>query len=233
MANDWLPSRRHDQLAMAHNWGDILVANAQNWGIPTGMMQTLAGLETTAREALQLAESSARNAVINQQVRTAFGELTDHMRDLRRRHFFMPPLTQADWVSLGLRLPDTIPTPIAPPTSVVLPEISYPHKNSLALNIVPMPGHRYDTRAEWGFRIYHGVLPQTAPSEEMIIERQYLRREPTRPEELTASYFTRRRHSVIEFEYDNSGMKCYICIRYENGKGDKGPWGPMLDAFIP
>jgi len=233
MRTDWLPSSRTGQLAMAQNWVSILNNKAQAWGIPNQFVTKLESLVEQTQDALYDAISSARNAVINQQMRTAFGNLTDHMRDIRRRHFFMPPLTEADWVSLGLRLPDTIPTPIGPPTSVVMAEVSYPHKNSLALSITPMPGHRYDTRAEWGFRIYYGVLPQIAASEEMTIERQYLRREPERPEELTNSYFTRRRHSVIEFEYDNSGMKCFMCVRYENGKGDKGPWGPMVSSFIP
>jgi hypothetical protein len=67
----------------------------------------------------------------------------------------------------------------------------------------------------------------------MMIEHQYLRREPRNPEELTVSHFTRRKHDLIEFPYDNSGKQCFICVRYENGKGDAGPWGPMSSSFIP
>jgi hypothetical protein len=178
---------------------------------------------------------------MNQRVRTAFGALTDCMRDLKRRHFFMPPLSEADWVSLGLRLPDTTPTTIGPPTSVVTAEITYPHKNALSLLITPINETRYDERADWGFRIYFGVLPQGVPqsgthgdiTEEMTIERQYIRRQPVNPEELTQSHFTRRKRDLIEFPYDNSGKQCFICIRYENGKGEKGPWGPMVNSFIP
>jgi hypothetical protein len=33
--------------------------------------------------------------------------------------------------------------------------------------------------------------------------------------------------------YNESGMTVYYCIRYENNKGDKGPWGPMVQAVIP
>jgi len=234
MAQDWLPSSRTDQLAMAHNWNKLLPIKEVEWAIPKEAWKKLDILEKTARDTLTLAQTSARNAVINQQVRTAFGELTDHMRDVRRRHFFMPPLTEADWVSLGLRLPDTTPTTIGPPTSVVTAEISYPHKNALSLFITPLAGHRYDNRADWGFRIYFGVLPHTGDiSEEMMIERQYLRRPPQNPEELTASHFTRRKRDLIEFPYDNSGKQCFICVRYENSKGDKGPWGPMGSSFIP
>jgi len=68
----------------------------------------------------------------------------------------------------------------------------------------------------------------------MIIERQYLSRHPHQnPEELTTSHFTRRKRDLIDFQYDNSGKQCFICVRYENSKGDKGHWGSMVNSFIP
>jgi hypothetical protein len=231
---DWLPWGRQDQLAMARNWLSILPDKAAAWGIPTATVQNLDNLTAAANEALSLAITSARNAVINQQVRTAFGELTECMRDIKRRYFFIPPLTEADWVSLGLKLHDDSSGTIGPPTSVVSAEISYPHKNALALHITPIGGHAYDERPDWGFRVHYGVLPRAGDvSEEMMIERQYLRRVPQNPEELTISHFTHRKHDLIEFPYDNSGKQCFICVRYENGKGDAGPWGPMVSSFIP
>jgi hypothetical protein len=223
-----------EQLAMAQNWIGVLGRKGQAWGIPSDAEANLEALYEQANDALYDARQSERTAAMNQRVRTAFGALTDCMRDLKRRHFFMPPLSEADWVSLGLKLPDTTPTTIAPPTSVVTAEVTYPHKNALSLLITPINGTRYDDRADGGFRIYFGVLPHTGDiDEEMMIERQYLRREPKNPEELTQSHFTRRKRDLIEFPYDNSGKQCFICIRYENGKGDKGPWGPMVSSFIP
>jgi len=81
-------------------------------GVPNAAETRLETLVEQALDALRDAQSSARNVVLNQKMRTAFGEFTDHMRDLRRRHFFMPPLIEADLVSLGMRLPDTILIPI-------------------------------------------------------------------------------------------------------------------------
>jgi hypothetical protein len=234
MKTDWLPSSRTGQLDMALNWMDILYRKSKAWGIPDEVHTNLETLVEHAQDALHDARGSERNAVINQQVRTAFGALTDFMRDVKRRYYFIPPLSEADWVSLGLHLPDATPTNIGAPTTVVSAEISYPHKNALALLITPVSGG-YDDRADWGFRIYYGVLPHSGDniSEEMMIERQYLRRVPQNPEELPHSHFTRRKRDLIDFPYDNSGKQCVICIRYENGKGDKGPWGPMVSSFIP
>jgi hypothetical protein len=233
-SKDWLDSSRTGQLDMALKWVSVLSRKSTAWNIPEDVVRNLESLVEKAQDALHDARSSERNAVINQQVRTAFGALTDFMRDIKRRYYFIPPLSEADIISLGLRLPDATPTPIGPPTSVVTAEISYPHKNALALLITPVSGS-YDDRADWGFRIYYGVLPHAGDniSEEMMIERQYLRRVPQTPEELPHSHFTRRKRDIIEFPYDNSGKQCFICIRYENGKGEKGPWGPMVSSFIP
>ena len=234
MSTDWMPSSRTGQLAMGRKWVQYITPQRMTqWNIPEQMITTLENVVEAAGNALQTAMTSDRTAVINTMVRVKFGEMVDHMRDLRRRHYFMPPLTEMDWVALEMRLPDTIITPIGPPTTVVQAEITYPHKNALALRIVPIDGQGDDPRPDWGYRIYFGVLPQKEVPEELMIERQYLRREPQRPEELTQSHFTRRKRDVLEFQYDNSGMKCFICIRYENGKGEVGPWGPMASAFIP
>jgi thioesterase domain-containing protein len=96
---EWLPSSRTEQLAMAKNWNAILPDKAAAWGIPSATVQTLDDLTAAANEVLSLAITSARNAVTNQQVRTAFGELTDCMRDIKRRHFFIPPLRSRRAVS--------------------------------------------------------------------------------------------------------------------------------------
>ena len=234
MRTDWLPSSRTGMVQMASSWSKIVTEKAEGWNLPGQIPKILEDLCKDAKDALALATSSDRSPATNQQIRTTFGVLTDYMRDLKRRYFFMPPLSEVDWISLGLRLPDTTPTHIGPPSSVVSAEITYPHKNSLSLFIVPIDSHRYDERADWGFRVYFGVLPHSGDvSEEIMIERQYLRRAPQNPEELTQSHFTRRKRDLIEFPYDNSGKQCFICIRYENSKGDKGPWGPIVSSFIP
>ena len=30
-----------------------------------------------------------------------------------------------------------------------------------------------------------------------------------------------------------SGKTVYFCVRYENAKGEPGPWGPIFSAVIP
>jgi len=234
-SKDWMPTTRTEQLAMAKKWETYLTnQRISDWGVSKELRETFINALKEADKMLSTAITTDRTSAMNAVIRASFGKLVDIMRDLRRRHFFMPPLTEGDWVSLGLRLPDTTFTTVGTPTSVVTAEITYPHKNALSLRIVPISDQSYDDRSGWGFRIYFGVLPQTTNiSEEMMIERQFLRRQPQNPEELTASHFTRRKRDLIEFPYDNSGKQCFICVRYENSKGEKGPWGPMVNSFIP
>jgi hypothetical protein len=201
--------------------------------IPDETAENLSEKIDTAEAALNEATQEERTPSLNQRIRTAFGELVAAMRNMRRRHFFIPPMTEADWVGLGMRLPDTTQTNIEPPTSRVTAVMSRPGQATLGLHIVPADSNTYDERAEWGFRVYWGILPHGGASETEHLERQHLLRVPQRPEELPQSHFTRRKRDQIEFEFDESGMIAYICIRYENSKGDKGPWGPMVNSVIP
>jgi hypothetical protein len=36
-----------------------------------------------------------------------------------------------------------------------------------------------------------------------------------------------------EFDAEDAGMTAYVCIRYENRKGEAGQWGPVASAVIP
>jgi len=55
---------------------------------------------------------------------------------------------------------------------------------------------------------------------------------PATPSDLPHSVFTRRRRHQFVFE-GASGKRVFVAICYENSKGDRGPFGPLLDAIIP
>ena len=234
MQKDWLPGSMSERLDMAKRWSAVLTESTPApWGVPQSVVTELNAKIDAAQTALDAAAKEERTPSMNQAIRTAFGELVAVMRGTRKRYFFIPPMTEADWVRMGMRLLDTTPTNIAPPDGRVTAFITRPAQAALGFQIAPADGGDYDSRAEWGFRIYWGVLPHGGASETDHLERQHLLRVPVRPEELPQSHFTRRRRDRLNFEFDESAMTAYICIRYENGKGDKGPWGPMISAVIP
>jgi hypothetical protein len=63
-------------------------------------------------------------------------------------------------------------------------------------------------------------------------EKRELMKPPTSGKELPHSRWTRRRRERFSFDGD-SGKTVYFCIRYENGKGESGEFGPIFSAVIP
>ena len=154
----------------------------------------------------------------NAQCKTAFTDLVAAMRDVKRRYFLEPPLTDADLISLGLKPHDGTPTHSGTPTAQVIIETYLVGRHELGFKIIYVTGNPNDP-ANKGFRIYYRVI---APGETP----------PANPEDLTKSFFTKRKKDVIEFEFGESGKTAFFAVQIEN-EGRKGPWGPLVSALIP
>jgi hypothetical protein len=55
---------------------------------------------------------------------------------------------------------------------------------------------------------------------------------PVNVKDLTASGFDTRSPFSLEFEEDQRGKTLWFCVRWENTKGEKGPWGEIGSAII-
>jgi hypothetical protein len=90
-----------------------------------------------------------------------------------------------------------------------------------------------DSRADYGYRVYYGVLPPLQPTvEEATGPRRYLMKAAVQGVELPHSQFVRRKRELFVFPAEASGKTAYFSIRYENSKGRAGPWGPVFSAII-
>ena len=232
---DWYPTTREGALNMAAKWNNQLALKGTSWEVPAQKVAELNTLALNAQAAYNEANTKDRTTVLTAKMNVAFKALTEAMRDIKKRYFYIPPLTEIDLAALDLNPPDTVPTPIGPPTNQVGADVSYPGKGQHLLNIKPVAGHVYDGRADYGFKIHWGIMPPGgATTEQATSDRHYLTKVPETPEFLaTGDQFTKRRKELITHAYNESGMTAYYCIRYENTKGDKGPWGPMVNAVIP
>lgn len=56
---------------------------------------------------------------------------------------------------------------------------------------------------------------------------------PVRLEELTHSSFVTHSPLVLEFKENQRSKVLYFALRWENSRGEKGPFGPVLNAVIP
>jgi hypothetical protein len=55
---------------------------------------------------------------------------------------------------------------------------------------------------------------------------------PKTGDDLPHAVFTRRKKRLFHLDGE-SGNTVYFCPRYENEKGEPGPYGPILSAIIP
>jgi hypothetical protein len=232
---DWLPTRRELQIAMARTWLRILLLKATEWGIPSSVVTELTNLTDEAEAALNMAMSSERTSTVTAHCKTAFGALTEKMRFIKSRYFLSPPLTDEDFGSLGLKPQSVSKNSVPPPASQAEAEIGRPGVHLLELYLRPMAGSPADPhRSDYGFRIYYGILPIGGASTEGATGPKHeLLKVPISGEELTFSKFTRRKKERFDFAQEDSGKTVYFCIRYENAKGESGPWGPVFSSVIP
>jgi hypothetical protein len=216
---DWLPGDRDGQLAMAKDWVSVTGTNAHLWSIPLTAVQELGGLTEAAVAALATAKNeTTRTPVATAQCRAAFEALTAKMRDFKKRYFLSPPLTDADYIALGLKPHDPKPTPSGTPTAQVTLETYLVGRHELGVKIIYVTGSAADP-ANKGYRIWYSVIAQGDTS-------------PADPDDLRKSFFTKRKKDVIEFDFGDSGKTAYFAVQIEN-EGKKGPWGPLVNALIP
>jgi len=121
MSSDWLPGTRAKIIEMCDTWVSVLATKASAWGVPGTDVTDLLALRVSATTLLAQADSPQRTPVIVAQCREAFDELKSAMRRMKQAYFHQPPLTDADFISLGLPPPDKEPTPHPAPT--VRPDI--------------------------------------------------------------------------------------------------------------
>ncbi|MDR0337532.1 MAG: hypothetical protein LBI18_10625 [Planctomycetaceae bacterium] len=231
----WFPGKRVDQIAMAKDWLQILSAAKPPWGIPDAEVSELRQLTEVAEELLAMAMSGERTKVVTAECKTAFEELYEKMRFLKGHYFLSPPLVDSDFISLGLTPKDSTRTPVPPPNAQAEADIGRPGPHLLILYLRPLSGSPPDPhRSDYGFRIYWGVMPAGgAAVEAATSSKRELVKIPVNGDELPHSRFTRRKKELFDFPQEDSGKTVYFCVRYENAKGEPGPWGPMFSTFIP
>jgi hypothetical protein len=213
---------------MARDWLVVMTANFQAWGIPAGVLSDFQALINGANNALTTAlNETTRTPVANALCKEAFDALTACMRDIKRRYFLCPPLTEADLISLGLK-PRSPGSPIPEPESQAEAQITFPGIHLVELShIGPIGGFSGDLRSYYGTRIFFGFAGVSASPYDFRLSTP-----PIRGNQLPYSAFTRRQRHRFDWDGE-SGNTVYICLHYENETGKPGPFGPIMQAIIP
>jgi len=163
---------------------------------------------TLARNNSQAAATKALRAFVNQYLR-------------------FEPVTDVDLVEMGIPVRDTIHTTVPPPRIPVEGVLAFPAAGLVEMREIRGVGTPLDKRADHGVRIYYGIIGTPSESDKFRITDR-----PRTGDDLPHSVFTRRKHQRFDFAGE-SGKEVFFCMRYENMKGDAGPWGTIISAFIP
>ncbi|MDR2739877.1 MAG: hypothetical protein LBB68_08620, partial [Treponema sp.] len=154
MSTDWLPESRSGQLSMARNWISIINApvDPPNWGIPPARITSFVTVFDTADAALLKVQSdTGRTPVATAQCNAAFKALKDNMRFMKAHFFLMPPLSESDLVSLGLKPGNADHTPIPRPNGQVTADLGYPAAHMIELsNFRALGAPSSDPRSDYG-----------------------------------------------------------------------------------
>jgi hypothetical protein len=235
--NDWMPGRRADALAMAANWNSQLALHATEWAVPQADVTALAALTTAAQTALAAVEGADRTEGAVQTCKTAFEALEAKMRDIKRRYFLEPPLTPTDVVNLGLTLPDTTKTEVPPPVDQAGIEVVKWAPHTLGLRLFTQASLGGDPASNYGIRVYYAPVEPGgtgAPTARRLAGEVFvLSAPPESPADLPNSFFTRKQRDTLALPAEASGKACYLAGRYENSKGQPGPFGSLVQANVP
>jgi hypothetical protein len=222
---DWLPGSRADQLTVASNWiTDLTSARRTAWGIPQDQYNGLAELHGAAEAVLRKAhDDTQRTPVVTVQCKAAFDILEIKLRFFKKHYLLVPPLAGGDLAAMGLA-PGGGRSDIPPPRAEAEADLAFPDYHLIdVLNIRPR-GEAGDLRSYWGVNIHIGIVGGPSP--------YGIAAPPAGGRDLPYAKFTRRRRERFDFD-GCSGKTVYICLVYENAKGQQGPFGPILSAVIP
>ena len=139
------------------------------------------------------------------------------------RHFvnselrYNDALTDEDRLDMGLRIPDTEPTPVPKPTTT--PEAKVYHT---APAVVEIRFHDNETTNKAKPAGVHGAEVRWA----------ILDTEPVDWDELNHSSFVTHSPLELTFHGQDLGKTLYFALRWESTRGEKGPWMMIQKTII-
>jgi hypothetical protein len=131
---------------------------------------------------------------------------------------YSPFVSDRDRDAMQLPIHDTKPTPAPIPTT--FPEYSIDTSAPTRLCVHFWDGATKQRRKPKGV---HGAEVRWEEREDA----------PTKAEDLANSDFATRSPRVFVFTGDKQGRRVYFCLRWENNRGEKGPWGIVVSAVVP
>ena len=131
---------------------------------------------------------------------------------------FNTALNDDDRIQLGLHVQNGKPTPVLKPETWPMPTVRNAGPRQVRIDY---HDSRTATKAKphgvHGCEIRYSILD--SPPESL--------------DDLPQSQFSTRSSQIFVFDENRRGKSIYFCLRWENTRGEKGPWSEIVSVIIP
>jgi hypothetical protein len=215
---DWMPTTIQGRIDMGRRWVDILKVKGTGWRVPEIVTGDLEEFVEAAEEAQAQALSAGANAAIRHRRDRFVAEMVAYMRDVRNRYFFIPPMNEEDFLSLGLRLPDTIRTQ----HTNVTEEVDF---------VLEIRGTKQVHVRFWVMGQANTAKP--AGYDGAVIVWGMPDAPPDNADELPFHTMASRTPHTLKFDETDRGKTVYIALQWQNERGITGAWSDIKSTVIP
>ncbi|MDR1407116.1 MAG: hypothetical protein LBJ23_03585 [Tannerella sp.] len=217
---DFIPRKDVDFYQWVNNFYIVLIPNITRFGIPQAACDTLIALKKVWDDKYSVAEAPSTRTKSSIHVKTqARATLESALRIFIREYLtYSSKVTDIDRDNLGLPIHKTTRTPSQIPKTPPQFKIDSSIIRRLKLHFFDNNSRRYGK-------------PSGVHSVEIIWA--ILDAPPVSIDKLIHSSSDTRSPFMLEFSESNRGKSVYFCLRWENMRGEKGPWGEIIMAIIP
>jgi hypothetical protein len=199
---------------------EYLIANLSRFGIPTekvNLLQTKVDEFKTAQTKAEHPNAGKADRLERKEKAAVVKKATRGFVNTNLR--YNEAVTDEDRVKLGLKVPDTTPT-----TSRM--SDTYPVVTRIDSSVIMRLTLNFKDSA----RTSRGK-PDDAHGAE--IRMAILDKPPVTTDDLIHSAFSTRSSHTFTFEENQRGQTVWFRLRWENRRGEKGPWGELYSGIIP
>jgi hypothetical protein len=218
---DYLPRKDADFLQWTVNFLAVLVKILERIGFPKAVYQQLVALKNTFDDKFRIAEAPetrTKSAVRDKnEARQSLGKsLRQSIKEyLTNNHL----LTDADRDNLGLPVYKTTHTPAPVADTAPDVEVDTSILARLIIHFFAAGGKHKKAKPAGQHGAEIGWMISDTP--------------PARWDDLTHSAIDTSSPFTLSFEHDQRGKTVYFALRWENTRGEKGPWSDIMSAIIP
>jgi hypothetical protein len=221
--NDYLPRPDRAFLAWVINFLKYLMGRVTQFNFPQDLFQKLSEEKDVFAQKLEVAEEPTTHTKVNvQEKNDARKALETDLRQAVAEYLIHNHLlTNGDLQLLGLPVHKTTRTPVPAPT--VKPDFTI---EQLGGSRLVVHYHAHDEERGAKNAKPFGVIG-------VEIAWAVLDTPPASYADLAHSAFDTRSPYTFQFDLADGGRRFYCCLRWENTRGEKGPWSEIQNAIIP